>query len=295
MDPKVSITYTNANGLSMTISSSGPYRLKSMAGFGMAENKITSEAVYGADGEQELSQALDIREPEIDFLMLSSSFEENQSRWNYAMKVFNPKLSGTLEYRVLDATYHIDVNVVKGPEESDGMGANYHMAIVQFKALDPYWHDMSDFSSPIPLSKMSNTFIFPLQITDSYTFSTVVPGQIIDITNNGDTVVGGVFNLTMKNTVVNPEIYNVVTQEYFGWVGTFNPGDVLTLSTVFKQKSTTYVTADDVTSNAMGMRKAGSTFLQLDNISDNYLQLQADSGVEGIIGTLEFKPLKVGV
>ena len=44
----------------------------------------------------------------------------------------------------------------------------------------------------------------------------------------------------------------------------------------------------------MSERTVGSTFLQMD-LGDNYIQIQATSGVEGCLGELEFTPKIMGV
>ena len=295
MNQKVSVTYTNTLGQSVVISNAGPYKLKSHSGFGVAENEIKTQQVYGLDGVQKLYSTIGLRDMEVEFFMLSSSFEENVERWKYVSKVFNPKLPGKLTYKVFDNYYEIDVEVTKGPTEDDGVGALYHKPVVQFSALNPYWRDLSEFSSAVPLNKLKNTFTFPMRITNHFTFSEMIPGEIIEIDNSGDSIVGGVFTLSIRSTVVDPKIYNVITQEFFGWKGTYESGDVITLSTEFKKKQTLYTPNGGTSQNAMGLRMPGSTFLQLDNISPNFIQLQATSGLGGVIGTLDFKPVKVGV
>ena len=93
--------------------------------------------------------------------------------------------------------------------------------------------------------------------------------------------------------VKNPRIYNVLTQEYFGFNGDFTPADKFELSTEQGNKYAKKINAG-VETNAMPDRMTDSTFLMLKK-GMNYLQVQAESGVKMALVNVKFRPLVIGV
>ena len=93
--------------------------------------------------------------------------------------------------------------------------------------------------------------------------------------------------------VKNPRIYNVLTQEYFGFNGDFTPADKFELSTEQGNKYAKKINAG-VETNAMPDRMTDSTFLMLKK-GTNYLQVQADEGVSSTLVNVKFSPRVIGV
>ena len=160
-------------------------------------------------------------------------------------------------------------------------------------ALDPYWTDKSEIDAEIPMAGEENLFEFPLEITDNFEFSRLVAGDVIEIQNNGDVAVGAVFTINVNGILVNPRLYNVITQEHFALNGTFTNGTRLRISTLRGNKR---VEQDDGDGwyNIMTKRQVESKFLQIER-GVNYLQLQADEGVDFTTSYIRFEPKILGV
>lgn len=288
-----SVKYTNTDGQTIEISYSRPFILTGLEGFGAVTNEIASKKVHDFDGAQFVGESLVVRDMSINCRIIADSQEELSIYRKQLESAFNPQLAGTLYFEEFGKSYSIDVKVE--------IGADFDLAKTQtsqefqlvLKALDPRWRDTSYYDSLIPLSTAVNKFKFPLVITDSFVFASMVSGQIIEINNTGDYAVGGVFTIKIMGPVKNPRIYNVLTQHFFGFSGDYDLGTTLTVITVYGKKKVRKV-VDGVETNAMSEHMSGSDFIVLEKGS-NYLQIQADSGVNSTIGELNFTPLVVGV
>lgn len=291
---KVRVTYKNTDGEELVMGRFAPFYMLSFSGFGTPETTITTQNLFGVDGAQKVARQISVREMEIILLIKGESFDELQDLKQRVIKVLNPALSGTIIYEVLDKIFEIDVEIIKGVDEGENNTSLTQKGSLQFKALDPYWRDRSEYNKLIPLSQVENKFKFPLQITEDYKFAEMKPGEIITIDNTGDAAVGAIFTLNFTKSVKNPRIYNVRTQEYFGFNHVFGAGDVVTINTIRNQKQVLYKENGEDAINAMSMRTPGSSFLIL-NKGQTYLQIQADAGLEGIIANLDYSPLVLGV
>lgn len=281
---KVKMTYTNINGNTIIMGPFAPFHLMDYSGFGLPENNISSEKVFGMDGEQKIHSSLSYRDLEIEVLVQGTSFEERESFKHDLMSAFNPKLSGTLKWEVLNTAYEIDVEVLKG------FDPKYQKGTIQLRALDPYWRDVSNIDYTVQLGQTTNLFVWPLIITPEYEFATVDSGKEIEITNQGDVAIGMEINIKCVAEVVNPRFINLYSQEFFSFNHTFKAGDVIYINTNHGKKQV-LVNGE----NGFSMRKLGSTFLQIDNQATNYFKLEADDGIENMIADMKYNPLLVGV
>lgn len=290
------IIYTNTDGEQVRLGSRKPYLLTDFEGFDSPDNIIYSSENYNLDGEEYRTQRLDVRNITLNGQVIGEDRKTHLFYRRELIKVFNPKIAGTLRYENDIGVYEIDVI----PEFPPTINANdlkgqprtkpYQIVL---KALDPYWTDKSEIDAEIPMAREENLFEFPLEITNDFEFSRLIAGDVIEIQNNGDVAVGAVFTINVNGILVNPRLYNVITQEYFALNGTFTTGTKLRISTVRGKKR---VEQDDGDGwyNIMTKRKVESTFLQIDR-GINYLQLQADSGVEFTTSYIRFEPKILGV
>lgn len=293
MAEKVKITYQNTNGDKLIMGRFAPFWILSKGGFGMPDNRIDTQQLYGMSGARKTNSSLDIRDIELILMIKGETFEELQELKRSVLKALNPALAGTITYQILDKTYEIDVEILKG-FDTQSQTSLVEKSAIQFQALDPFWRDRSEYENLVPLNEVKPLFKFPLQITPEFRFAEMKPGEIVTIRNDGDANVGAVFTLRFTKKVVNPRIFDIRKQAYFGFKKTFQAGDEVKFSTVRNKKSVTFKPKGGKEINAMGMRMQGSTFITL-NIGDTYLQVQADEGIDGVLGTLDYSPLVLGV
>ena len=285
------ITYTNERGGILIFEERlPPYILLDKKGFSGIENKISSEKLYGLDGEYAYDASLSVRSLSLSVLVNGeTSVEDNDLRKNL-MRVLNPKLSGKITYERFNSIYEIDVNISHSWEDAYDTGSHTLQGSVEFVALSPFWRDVSSDSYTVQLGKTNNLFCFPLAITDDFKFAEVDSGQEVKVSNPGDVSVGLEFEIFCTAGVVNPRILNIYSREYFGFEYTFSSGDKIYINTN-RGKKQVLINGE----NGYSKRSLDSTFLQLDNLQDNYFILQADSGVENMSGRMKFFPLLSGV
>jgi len=207
-------------------------------------------------------------------------------------RIFNPNYAGTLTYETDIGTYEIDCIPITPLFDEGNRTIRLPFSVTLF-AADPKFRDTTLVDGLIPLSTIEPLLTWPLEIVADYQFARAVSGEIIQVTNNGDLPTGGLFRLQVSIPVTNPRIYNVLTQEFFGFTGVYPAGTLFEINTVARHK---YVRKYNGTAlvNAMSERMTGSTFLQIEE-GDNYFQIQADAGVEGCLGDLTYTPLLIGV
>ena len=290
------VIYTNSDGKEIKFSFGSPFNLQNKEGFDSAEIITNSQTNYGVDGEGFISSRLSVRNLSLSGYLIGDSKEDYLRLRKQMISTFNPRLAGKVTYANDIGQYQIDVIPEFLPRfneaELKGFGSGDSFTVV-LKALDPYWTDKSEIDAEIPMAREENLFEFPLEITDNFEFSRLIAGDVIEIQNNGDVAVGAVFTISVNGILINPRLYNVITQEYFALNGTFTTGTRLRISTVRGKKR---VEQDDGDGwyNIMTKRKVESTFLQIDR-GINYLQLQADSGVEFTTSYIRFEPKILGV
>lgn len=288
------IIYTNTENETVVLSMTPPFLLKSKGGFSSVDNDITSGKIYKQDGQQFIDATLSVRNLFMTGMLMGESKESYFGLRRSLIKAFNPKLAGVLIYMNGLGTYQIDVIPELAPSFNESDGGSYYRAFdISLKALDPYWTDKSEIDAEIPMAKIEPMLTFPLEITPDFEFAQLIAGDVIEIHNNGDVAVGAVFTINVGGPLVNPRLYNVLTQEYFALNGTFVTGTRLRISTLCGKKRVEQNDGDGWY-NIMTKRKVESKFLQLKKGS-NYLQLQADSGVEFTTSYIKFEPKILGV
>jgi len=288
------IKYKNNTDNEIVLQRDPPFILKTIEGVDALFNTITSISNYNQDGETKISDRYEPRDITVHGHLIADSAEDKAHLRRELIQVFNRDFAGTLFYEIYDKSYSIDVEVVQAPTfAEEEQQYKYIPFQIMLKALDPYFVDTSFYDSLIPLSKTKNLFEFPLNITENFEFATITFGDIIEISNKGDVAVGAVFYFSFIAEVTNPTIYNVLTQESFGFEGTYGPNTRFELSTV-RGNIYAYKIVDGVKTNAMNDRIKDSAFLKLSN-GLNYLQVQTKNEVSGALVSIKFQPLVIGV
>lgn len=288
------LIYKNSEGSLISFGIRPPFTVTSKTGFAAVENKIVTEEQYGLDGVIKVSERLDKRDLTVKGEIIAKSPENLFDLQQQLIKTLNPKTAGTLIYRAFDHEFQIDVLVVKAPEMPEPVKNITTDYTCSFLALDPYWHDMEKYGSLIPLAVATKKLEWPLEIISGYEFATLKSGEIVPVLNDGDVAVGGTFYFTLGTEATNPEVYNVITQEFFRFKGSYSAGTKFRLVTTRGKKEAVMIDPLGVETNAMPLRDPDSTFLQLEK-GENYFQVKATTGIGNVIVQLDFQPLVGGV
>ena len=154
------------------------------------------------------------------------------------LKIFSPKLNGTLVYR--------DRQIACVVEEA-GFAVSTRQRIPNFFVSllcpSPFFETLDEvreeLASWIPL------FEFELEIPESgMEFGMRQPSQIITVKNIGDVSCGCKIVFQALGTVTNPELLNIDTSEYIRLLTTMNAGDELRVYTHFAGKRVVSVKSD---------------------------------------------------
>lgn len=287
------IIYKNTEGKEAVFSDKRPLYLGDIEGFDALENDLSTTINFGQDGATLTNQRYGVRDLTIEGTIAGQSDEEVQNLKRELIRIFNRNLAGTLYYQRNGKEYMIDVCVERAPKFTP-LNVNFAEAfMIQLVALDPYFMDTTFYDNLIPLTRVVNAFEFPLNIIDNFEFAKIVTGDITEVVNDGDIEVGAVFYLDTMGDVVNPKIYDVLKQEYFGFQGAYPKGTKFEISTVRNKKYVKKIVGG-VETNAMPERMKDSAFLTFSK-GKNYFQVQADAGLESVIVNLKFRPLVIGV
>lgn len=287
------IRYRNTEGQEVVMGQEPPFLVTAKEGFAAVENQLTTQTQYGLDGALLIHQQLGVRSLDIKGEIVAHTAKELSDMRLMLSSIFNPQLAGTLYYCDFNKTYSIDVVIEQAPvmdESPVNLSTEFTLSL---KALDPYWADITKYNSLISLSGLHNNFKFPFVITDNFTFANIESGVITKVTNSGDVPVGGIFTMRVNAQATNIKVVNILTQEVFEFLGTYEAGTVLTVNTKRGEKQVTK-TVDGVTTNAMSERSDNSVFLQMAK-GDNFIQIQADTGQSNITTEFQFTPLVMGV
>jgi hypothetical protein len=292
----IEISYKNTLGDEIKFDRFGIFYLVAYEGFGSPENEIKSQSIYGQAGQRKQTSQLSYRDMAIKIAVKAESFKELKEKERKVINILNSQLAGTITIKIKDNLYSIDAEPLNGYNSDRNGKEPAATATLHFRALDPRWHDENVLNKSIVLGSNKKRLKFPLSIKPDFVFGELVSGEIVEIINNGDFSVGFELTILCNATTTNPKILNILTREYFQWVGTFEAGTVLYLSTVFGNKKTWYKEIGDIsTTNAMSLRDLSSTFFALDNQKPNNIILEADSGQESMKADLSFVPLIIGV
>lgn len=293
MDSKVKIIYENSNGEQLEMGKFAPFYALDIKGFGMPENTLTTQNLYSKAGARLTQQQLDVRVLEINLQIMADSFAELQRFKRNAVAILNPENTGKLIYQVMDRVYEIDVNLVQGISDDEGKGATYQKSVLEFKALNPYWKDVSN-SRKIQMVETSGQMFFDLEIPDDFIFDSSSFGDIVPVENTGSIEIGFTATFEFLGNVSNPRIINILQNEMLGLQDEYTAGDKVIISTIYGNKYMKAILANGSESNVIAKRQPGTTFMQLDK-GTNYMVADADSGIDNMLITIEFVPLLLGV
>lgn len=148
----------------------------------------------------------------------------------------------------------------------------------------PYFTDLEE--SVVSLSTWKKLFSFPFEIPDGVgiEFGEKSQNLLAEIENESNIEIGMRIVLNADNTVVNPKITNVITNEEFSLNTTLEKGDKIEVSTYINNKNI-YVIQGGNKTRKNNLLNFGSKFLQI-HPGNNVFKFEAESGVEDL--SLEF-------
>jgi hypothetical protein len=172
------------------------------------------------------------------------------------LRVFTPKLKGTLFYRgariscIVEEAGFIATESVRAPA-----------FFISLLCPSPFFEALEELR--VELASWVSKFSFALEIpVGGIEFGFRQPSQIITVENPGDVPCGCTISFKALGTLTNPELMNVDTGEVFRLLKTMVAGEELRVCTHFAGKRVVRI-MDGAESNAFSFMDTASTFFQL--------------------------------
>lgn len=255
---------------------------------GLANYKYSIITTKGndQDGEDYIGSTAEKRNVVISFSILQNHAKVRNALYD----VFWPRAVGTLYYYDDFVSRKIDYRVESVNIPIIGAVRDCTLSLI---CTFPFLQDMAE--SSVKIAQWIGDFHFPLFIPEKgIVFEHRAPSLIVNVVNPGNVRCGVTIQFRALATVVNPSIFNVGTREYFTIKKTMSAGEILEVTTHYKNKKVKSIYNGE-TVNAMDfVDDPDVTFLQLSQ-GDNYFRCNADSGLDQLECTITYNALYLGV
>ena len=281
------LTYINSNGVSVTLRQAKPFFITNLDGTGRIRQTINTIQAPEQDGGFYISSTLDMRNITIEGNIIATSREDSFEYRKRLLRIFTPKLRGTLIYRNRQISCIV--------EEAGFSSASNNRAPAFFISLlcpSPFFETLDEIRAE--LASWQENFSFPLEIPNSgIELGIRQPSQIITIDNIGDVSSGCEIAFNALGSVVNPELLNIDTGEFIKLNTTMSAGQEIHVFTHFAGKKVISIIGTTAT-NAFSLIDVDSTFLQL-TAGRNTLRYDAEENIDLLEVSIYYRPQFFGV
>lgn len=278
----IQLKYISDWGATLPLVGNPMFVLTNVDGMTSATASISSNTIYGVDGDSVSNVQAQPRGIVLDLTMKQGVNVEDAKR--QILSVIKIKSTGTLEL-----TQNGRTTQISGVVESIDMPRFTNNAIMQISLYcsSPFWSDVDDVVQSI--SSFIDLHKFPIAFSSAgMAFGRYRNDQTRTITNDGDVSVGIVIDIISHGDgITNPKIYDR-NRDYFGVDVTLNRGDVLSISTVTGAK-TVALNGE----NIIRKMTAGSKWIKLE-VGVNEFSLVIDNGnLPDLYYTVKYRQLYV--
>lgn len=207
----------------------------------------------------------------------------------YVTSFVKPKLPGALRWKQNER--EIEITGIVQAVEMPRFSQKCVMQITLYCSA-PYWADIDYLNTE--LSNIVDMHYFPqdmggLHFTEEGApFGVYERNYIKSFTNEGDVASGMLITITALSVVTNPVLYSIATGQFIGIIDTLAAGDEVVIST-YKGNKTITKNGE----NIIDKIKPGSTFLQLEVGSNEFMIDSGDDDISNMYFTLTYKRLYV--
>ena len=269
------------------------YAVIGVQGLTRPQTAVNTSAGGGIDGAFFNSARVGVRNIVID-IILNGDIETNRQR---LYRIFPQKTACTVYFK----NKNRDVKISGYVEVLEGDLFSQREAMqISIICPRPFWESMQTIYTE--LSNILRMFQFPFAIaeTPGVPMSEIQDFPVVNVNNGGDIPGGCIININIKYngsstvSVGNLKIYNVTTQEFFGFSGqSFGGGDQITINTISGQMSVT-LTRNGTETNLLNYVAAGSTWFKL-RPGENLFTFTCDNNADVVEITFETATLYGGV
>jgi len=256
-------------------------------GAGKVRQTVNTFKAPDQDGAFFISSAMDMRNITLEGSVVTPTIAETYDQRRRFLRVFTPKLQGTLVYR--GRQIQCVVEEAGFTASSRERAPNFFISLLCpspfFEALDEIREELAMWS---PL------LLFPLEIPDiGLEFGIRQPSQIITVDNIGDVACGCHIVFRALGSVTNPELMSLDTGDVLRLNTVMESGEELHVYTHFAGKKVTRVFGSEE-SNAFSLLDTSSVFLQLEP-RRNLLRYNAAENMDLLEVTILYRPKFLGV
>lgn len=166
-------------------------------------------------------------------------------------------------------------------------------AYISIVCPEPFWIGAEEIIKSI--SGVVDMFSFPFSVGAAGVELSTLSGENYALLHNaGDEPTGLIISVYARAKVVNPVIYNVMTNKAARIKGTLERGHTLMINTITGSKRITITDTSGVEENALNLWQKGSDWLTLAP-GANYIAYSAQEGADAMMVTLRHNELYVGV
>lgn len=281
------VQYINQDGASVRLRQVKPFFITRIDGAGRVRKTINTFHAPEQDGEFYISSTLDMRNITLEGNILAESIDDSFDYRRQLLKIFTPKLRGTLVYRNRQIAC-----IVEEAGFSVSTAARAPAFFISLLCPSPFFESLEEIRAE--LASWQENFYFPLEIVPpGIELGIRQPSQIITIDNIGDVASGCEIVFRALGTVVNPELRNLNTGEYIKINTTMQDGEEIHVFTQFAGKRVTQIIGTTET-NAFPLLDVGSTFIQL-AAGSNTLRYDAEQNMDLLEVSVFYRPQFLGV
>lgn len=277
--------FTNSKGQSIEFKNSAPLFLKTYHGTGGSPVDIQTQKAPYQDGETVIDTTLEMRDMQLEVVILGKNTAEVMQYRRELSRVFNPKLGpGVLQLKAETGNYEIEAQPDGAPVFPGGSarGALYQECMIALLAPTPFWLDTYHESEEIVTWIGGMTF--PWRLPSGFALK---GPKIINIVNKGD--VETPVRIEFRGPATNPRVTNKISGEYIQVNRELLHGDVLVIATDFGAKR-----VEINGQNVFNWIDLGSSFWQL-QVGDNVIEYSSDDQLESAAVTISYRNRYVGV
>ncbi len=273
------LTYKNERSETLVFSHASVFCPQEVTGLTDVRSTLYTIHSMGQDGDSYVASRIEGREIDLSGSIRERDPVKARDLRRKLARVLNPKLSGTLTYQYGDFIRVIDCHAVSSPVVAKKLQDIYHRFSLTLSCLEPFWREASERRTDV--AAWLGALEFPVRLPAAgMSVGYRQPSVIVNVYNGGDVESGIRAEMSAVDTVVNPKILNVATDEFIRFKLTLSVGDTLAVSTGYADKWATY-THDGVEDDALQYLDIDSTFLVLEP-GDNLIKYEADAGVDNL-------------
>lgn len=277
--------YENKNGDNIIIGyDTDEYILESIDGVDYLKNNITTVKSLYQDGSTVVNEEIEER----DIKMVGKFIANDFSKENL-LKVFNPKIQGTLYHIKNDVKKKINCIVETSPVFK--VGSFLHEFQVRLIAHDPYWKSCEEIE--VSFATITSNIEFPVYFDNEFELSTVEAIKVKDIENTGDVEAPILVEFIANGPVTNPYLKSVDSEIRLTKTS-LEKGDKVVITTDMNNKNVTVYRADGTIEKGFKYVHYMSTYIQLP-VGVTRFTFGAEANEENLKIIFKFIPRYVGV